>query len=78
MKHQIKTNPQSIGDLELEWLTPVEVESYWSQIKKVVKNNEQPFVLHVDIEHYYLLDQTMRFICPLESSEMLILDTTKK
>lgn len=55
-KYKIKVDPKTIGDMELEYLTPEEREKRWERVREAIKNDEQPYEVEVEIEESSFLD----------------------
>ena len=55
MKYKLKINPKAIGDCEMEYLSPEEQKVRWEQVRKAIKNNEEPYELELEVEDSPLL-----------------------
>lgn len=72
MKYKIKVNPLTVGDFEMEWLSPEEQKIRWNKVKDNIKNNVQPYMLDLEVESCPILDISSQI--PTTSYKMIIID----
>ena len=75
-KYKMTVDPKTIGDMELEWLSDKEREARWNKVRKIIKENEQPYEITIEVEYNPILDREKE-INATTSYNMFIWDTTE-